>query len=85
MSRKLTKILAKELGPFGVTVNAIGPTPIETDLIRAVPKEKIEQLIKQQAISRIGNFDDVCNVIDFFISEKSDFVTGQTVYLGGVS
>lgn len=81
----LTKILAKELAPWKITVNAVGPTPIETDLIRSVPKEKIESLIKQQAIKRMGHFADVQNVIDFFLKSESNFITGQIVYLGGIS
>ena len=80
----LTKVLAKELAPFKITVNAIGPTPIETDLIRSVPDNKIQDLIAQQAINRLGTFDDVINVTDFFINEKSDYITGQIIYLGGV-
>ncbi|MBI5116008.1 SDR family oxidoreductase [Candidatus Poribacteria bacterium] len=80
----LTEILARELAPFGVTVNAVGPTPIETDLIRSVPKEKIKALLDRQAIHRFGEFRDIANVIDFFISPKSDFVTGQNIYLGGI-
>lgn len=80
----LTQTIAKELAPYGITVNAIGPTPIETDLIKAVPKNKIQELLNKQAIKRFGNFEDIKNVIDFFIDEKSDFITGQVLYLGGV-
>jgi 3-oxoacyl-[acyl-carrier protein] reductase len=68
-----------------VTVNAIAPTPVKTDLIKAVPKNKIDALINRQAIKRFGEFDDIKNVINFFISEESDFVTGQVIYLGGVN
>jgi NAD(P)-dependent dehydrogenase (short-subunit alcohol dehydrogenase family) len=46
----LTKIVAKEFGYFGITCNAIGPSPIDTSLIRGVPKEKIAELVKQQAV-----------------------------------
>lgn len=80
-----TQTIAKEVAPFGITVNAIGPTPVETDLIKAVPKNKIDELLQKQAIKRFGNFEDIKNVIDFFISEKSDFITGQVIYLGGVN
>lgn len=82
---KLSNVLAKELGDFGITVNTVGPTPIQTDLIKNVPDEKIAELIAQQAIKRLGTFEDVLNVIEFFVSEKSAFITGQTVYLGGVN
>ena len=80
-----TQTSAKELAPFNITVNAIGPTPVQTDLIKAVPKDKIDELLAKQAIKRFGKFDDIKNVIDFFISKKSDFITGQIIYLGGVS
>jgi len=80
-----TKITAKELGHFGVRVNAVGPTPVETDLIRAVPPQKIAEIIDQQAIKRMGEAGDVKNVIDFFISPASQFITGQVLYLGGVA
>ncbi len=81
----LTEILAHELADLGITVNAVGATPVKTDLIRNVPKAKLERLIERQAIKRFGEFEDISNVIDFFISERSGFVTGQTIYLGGVS
>jgi 3-oxoacyl-[acyl-carrier protein] reductase len=80
----LTQIMAKELAEMGITVNAVGPTPVKTDLIRSVPQEKIEALLDQQAIRRFGEFQDISNVVDFYIRPESDFVTGQVVYLGGV-
>lgn len=79
-----TRISAKELSEFGIRVNSIGPTPIQTDLIRNIPKDKLDNLLNLQAIRKFGEIEDVINVIDFFISEKSDFVTGQVIYLGGV-
>jgi 3-oxoacyl-[acyl-carrier protein] reductase len=80
----LTQTIAKELAPFNITVNAIAPTPAQTDLIKAIPKEKIEALLDKQAIKRYATIDDIKNVIDFFIDEKSNFITGQILYLGGV-
>ena len=81
----LTEITARELAPYSITVNAIGPTPIETDLIKLIAKEKINTLIQRQAVQRLGTFDDVLNVVEFFIDDRSSFVTGQTLYLGGVN
>jgi len=80
-----TRISAKELGIFGVRVNAIGPTPIKTDLIRNIPENKLQVLLDQQAIKRFGEFEDVLNVIEFYNAEKSNFITGQILYLGGVA
>ena len=80
----LTEILAREFAEFGITVNAVGPGPIQTDLIRSVPVEKIERLLQRLAIPRFCTFEDLTNVIDFFLKSESGFVTGQTIFLGGV-
>jgi 3-oxoacyl-[acyl-carrier protein] reductase len=80
-----TQILARELGPTGVTVNAVGPTPVQTDLIRNVPKAKMRALLARQAIQRFGEVEDIINVVDFFLLPRSEFVTGQVIYLGGVN
>lgn len=80
----LTQILAREFADLGITVNAVGPTPIKTDLIRGVPQAKIDLLLSRQAIREYGTFEDVSNVIDFYLMPESRFVTGQVIYLGGV-
>ena len=80
-----TQTASKELSSFGITVNAIGPTPIKTDLIKAVPKDKINELLSKQAIKRFGTFEDILNVFEFFCDDKSSFITGQIIYLGGVN
>jgi 3-oxoacyl-[acyl-carrier protein] reductase len=80
----LTQILAREFADLGITVNAIGPAPMKTDLIRGVSPEKLEALIQRQAIKRYGESRDVIQVIDFFVQPGSDFVTGQVIFLGGV-
>ena len=80
----LTEILARELAEMGINVNAIGPTPVKTDLIASVPQEKMDALLNRQAIRRFAEFKDISNVIDFFIRPESDFITGQVIYLGGV-
>ena len=80
----LTQVMSRELAPSGITVNAVGPTPVRTDLIRGVSDEAIERLLRRQAIPRLGEFADVTNVVDFFLRPESGFVTGQIIYLGGV-
>ncbi len=80
----MSKILSKEISRYNITVNVIGPTPILTDLIKVLPKDKVQDILNQQTLKRFGTFDDISNVIDFFISDKSSFITGQKIYLGGL-
>lgn len=82
--QSLTEIMAREFAEYNITVNAVGPTPVATDLIRSVPKQKINQLLQRQANKRFGTYTDIANVIDFYLSEESNFITGQNIFLGGV-
>lgn len=81
----LTRITARELGPMGITCNAIGPSPIRTALVAGVATEKLDALVARQAITEWASTDDVYNVLDFFLRPESRMVTGQVVYLGGIS
>jgi len=81
----LTRIIARELAELRITVNAVGPTPVQTDLVKGVPAEKMDALIARQAIPRYGTVEDVINAVDFFLRPSSDFITGQVLYLGGVT
>jgi len=81
----MTKIMAKEFAALNITVNAIGPNPVRTDLIKNVPDEKINALLNRQAIKELSSFEDIINVVEFFINRRSRMITGQTIYLGGVS
>lgn len=78
-----TRITAREVAPFGITCNAVGPCPVRTRLTESVPREKIEALIARQAVRRWAEPADVANVVDFFLRPESGMITGQVVYLGG--
>ncbi len=78
-----SRVLAKEVGPLGITVNVVAPNPIQTSLIAGVPEEKIKKILERQAVKRLGTFEDVLRVVDFFLDEENTLVTGQCLYLGG--
>lgn len=79
-----SKSFSKEVSNYGITVNTIGPNPIKTDLIKNVDNNKLDNIIKRQTIKRYGKYEDVFNVVDFFLKEESDMLTGQKIYLGGM-
>ena len=78
-----TRIAARELGSLGITCNAIGPSVVRTRLTEGVPQEKLDRLVRAQAVPTMATPADVANVIDFFLRPESRLVTGQVVYLGG--
>ena len=80
----LTRVIAKEYGRFNITCNAIGPSPIDTNLIKNVPKDKIQALLDEQAVSKQATPNDVINIADFFLNPNSDLISGQVIYLGGI-
>ena len=80
----LTHTMARELADFGITVNLVGPSPTDTDMMRGVPSQKIEQFVEALPIKRLTTFEDIANVVDFFLAEASDAITGQVIYLNGM-
>jgi len=78
-----TKSLARELGSFNIHVNAIAPGLIESEVISKMPKEKVEAIIKSTSLGRIGKPEEVAQAVLFLASEKSDYITGQTIIVDG--
>ncbi len=85
-----TRTLATELGPFGITANAVAPGFIDTEMTRATarrqgldPQQVIEAASKTIPVRRVGQPRDVANVICFLVSEEASYVTGQIIYVAG--
>lgn len=86
----LTKTLAIELGPFGITTNAVAPGFIDTEMTRATarrqghdPQQVIEMASKTIPVRRVGQPRDIANVICFLVSEEAGYVNGQVIYVAG--
>ena len=79
----LTKSLARELGPKNIRVNAVAPGITETDMVKALPKEMIEPLIKTIPLGRIGDANEAANVISFLVSDAASYITGTSVNIDG--
>lgn len=80
----LAGVLAKELAGFNITYNTLGVTAFPSDMLAQLPREKIEAVIATLPLPRFATEDDIFNVVDFFASERSSYVTAQAVFLGGV-
>jgi len=85
-----TRTLAIELGPFGVTANAVAPGFIDTEMTRATarrqgldPDQVIAQASKTIAVRRVGQPRDIANVICFLCSDEASYVSGQVIYVAG--
>lgn len=80
----LAAVLAKELATFNITCNTLGITAFPSEMLAQLPKDKVDAVIATLPLPRFATEDDIFNVLDFFASERSSYVTGQAVYLGGV-
>lgn len=79
----LTRSLALELGKYNVAVNAVAPGLIDTPLTEKIKKEALDKLIEAQPTKTMGRPEDVANMVSFLASEKTNFITGQTLYVDG--
>jgi len=78
-----TKSLAREVGPRGITVNAIAPGFIKTDMTDALPEEQKEYLAKQIPMGRLGTADEIADAVLFLAGDSGSYITAQTLHING--
>ena len=78
-----TKALAQEGAKYGVTVNAIAPGYIDTDMVAAVPAPVLEKIVAKIPVGRLGQADEIARGVSFLCSETAGFVTGSTMSING--
>ena len=79
----LTKSLAREMAPLGVTVNAVAPGTTDTDLVKDWPQDRLAGLVRDIPLGRLGRPDDVAGAIVFLASEQAGFITGEVLDVNG--
>ncbi len=79
----LTKTVAKEYASRGITVNAVAPGFIETEMTRVLPAQTREELIKQIPQGRMGAVEDIANAVCFLASDQASYITGQVIHVNG--
>ncbi|KAA3621691.1 MAG: acetoacetyl-CoA reductase [Proteobacteria bacterium] len=78
-----TKALAKENAAKGITVNAVAPGYVETDMVRAVPENVLEKIIATIPVGRLGKAEDIAHAVMFLVDEDASFITGSTISING--
>jgi acetoacetyl-CoA reductase len=78
-----TKALAQEGARFGVTVNAVAPGYIDTDMVAAVPENVLEKIVARIPVGRLGHADEIARGVAFLASEEAGFITGSTLSING--
>ncbi len=78
-----TKAVAKEVASRGITVNAVAPGFIKTDMTRVLPEKVVESMIATIPQNRLGEPEDIAKAVLFFVSDDADYITGQTLHVDG--
>jgi len=78
-----SKSVAKEVGSRGITVNAIAPGYIQTDMTEVISENVKEEILSQIPLSRFGKPEEISQLVDFLISDEASYITGQTIHING--
>ncbi len=78
-----TKALAQEGARFGITVNAIAPGYVDTEMVRAVPGEVLKKIVAKIPVGRLGHAEDIARGVTFLTADDADFITGSTLSING--
>lgn len=78
-----TKALAQEGAAKGITVNAIAPGYVETDMVRAVPANVLEKIVAKIPAGRLGQAEDIARGVIFLVADEAEFITGATLSING--
>ena len=78
-----TKALAQEGARFGITVNAIAPGYVDTDMVRAVPADVLQKIVARIPVGRLGHAEDIARGVVFLTADAADFITGSTLSING--
>src|SRR3954467_655233 len=78
-----TKALAQEGAGRGVTVNAVAPGYVDTEMVRAVPKDVLEKIVARIPVGRLGKAEDISRTVLFLVADDADFITGSTLSING--
>ena len=78
-----TKALAQEGASRGITVNAVAPGYVDTDMVRAVPADVLEKIIARIPVGRLGKAEDIARTVLFLVADDADFITGSTLSVNG--
>lgn len=78
-----TKALAQEGASRGITVNAVAPGYVDTEMVRAVPKDVLEKIVARIPVGRLGKADDIARAVLFLVADDADFITGSTLSVNG--
>ena len=78
-----TKALAQEGASRGITVNAVAPGYVDTEMVRAVPKDVLEKIVARIPVGRLGKAEDISRTVLFLVADEADFITGSTLSVNG--